>query len=112
MKTLMYFLLTFTFAAATIALAQQDTTSSPQQQQDNSQMRQDSSQPQQHSMSGKVSGDGKTFVSDQDNTKWKVSNPDALKGYENQQVMLVMQVDPATNQIHIVSLQPETPPKQ
>jgi hypothetical protein len=36
----------------------------------------------------------------------------ALKGYENQQVMLIMQVDPATNQIHMISLQPETPPKQ
>jgi hypothetical protein len=112
MKTLIYLILTLFLASATTVLAQQDTTSPPQQQQDNRQMRQDSSQPQQHNMSGKVSGDGKSFVSDQDNTKWRVSNPDALKGYENQQVMLIMQIDPATNQIHIVSLQPEAPPKQ
>ena len=105
MKKLMFVLLAYVLATATIVLSQ-DTPS----QQDNSQVKQDNSQPQ-HSVSGKVSKDGKSFVSDQDSKNWKVSNPDVLKGHEGQQVMLVIQVDPANNEVHIVSLEPEPPPK-
>ena len=32
-------------------------------------------------LSGKVSDDGKSFVSDKDNKSWTVSNPEALHGF-------------------------------
>jgi len=37
-------------------------------------------------MSGNVSANGKNFVSDKDNKKYKVDNPDALKDHEGQHV--------------------------
>jgi hypothetical protein len=57
-------------------------------------------------MSGKVSHDGKTFVSDTNNNSYKVSNPDAVQAYEDQHVALVVHVDPDTNTIHIIHVLP------
>jgi hypothetical protein len=55
-------------------------------------------------LSGKVSDDGKTFVSDKDAKSWTVSNPEALKGHEGYEVMLKAHVDTAKTEIHIVSV--------
>ena len=56
------------------------------------------------SISGKVSDDGKTFVSDKDNKSWTVSNPDALKGHEGHQVTVSANVYADKNEINVVSV--------
>jgi hypothetical protein len=55
-------------------------------------------------LSGKVSDDGKSFVSDKDNKSWTVSNPDALKGHEGHEVKVKAHEDAAKNEIHVVSV--------
>ena len=56
-------------------------------------------------ISGKVSDDGKTFVSDKDNKSWTVSNPDALKGHEGHQVTVSANVYADKNEINVVSVE-------
>jgi hypothetical protein len=56
------------------------------------------------SITGKISDDGKTFVSDKDSKSWTISNPDAVKGHEGHHVTLQAQVDAAQNEVHVVSL--------
>lgn len=55
-------------------------------------------------VSGKISDDGKMFVSDKDNKNWKVSNPEAVKGHEGHHVTVRAQVDSAKNAIHVTSI--------
>jgi hypothetical protein len=74
-----------------------------------SQPSQDNSKSDQQ-MSGKVSDNGKTFTSDQDNKSYTVSNPDALKGLEGQHVALIVHVDPDTGVVRI--MQVEAQPQQ
>src|ERR1035437_9184815 len=38
------------------------------------------------SITGKISDDGKTFVSDKDGKSWTINNPDAVKGHEGHHV--------------------------
>jgi hypothetical protein len=52
-----------------------------------------------HSMTGMVSDGGKTFTSD--NTVWHVSNPKALKNYDNQNVTVQFQFNTDDNTIRI-----------
>ena len=40
------------------------------------------------SITGKISDDGKMFVSDKDSKSWTISNPEAVKGHEGYQVTL------------------------
>jgi hypothetical protein len=56
------------------------------------------------SITGKISDDGKTFVSDKDSKSWTISNPDAVKGHEGHHVTLQAQVDADKNEVHVVSL--------
>jgi hypothetical protein len=56
-------------------------------------------------MSGKVSGDDKTFVSDKDSKSYTVDNPDALKGHEGQHVALVFLIDPDTGDILVTQVE-------
>jgi hypothetical protein len=56
-------------------------------------------------MTGKVSADDKTFVSDSDSKSYNVSNPDALKGHESQHVGLVVHLDPDTGAIQITQVE-------
>ena len=56
------------------------------------------------SISGKVSDDGKTFVSDKDSKSWTVSNPDALKGHEGHQVTLSANVNGDKNELQVLSV--------
>ena len=55
-------------------------------------------------LAGKVSADGKMFVSDKDNKSWTVDNPDALKRHEGHDVTLKAVVDESKNTIHIASV--------
>ena len=57
------------------------------------------------SVSGRVSADGKMFVSNNDKKTWKVSNPDALKGHEGHQVTVKALVDAGKKEIHVTSVQ-------
>src|SRR5438309_9525895 len=45
-------------------------------------------------MSGTVSHNGKNFTNEKNSKKYKVDNPDSLKGKEDQHVALLVQVDP------------------
>ena len=56
------------------------------------------------SITGKISDDGKMFVSDKDSKSWTISNPDAVKGPEGHHVILQAQVDAGKNEVHVVSL--------
>jgi len=56
------------------------------------------------SITGKISSDGTTFVSDKDSKSWTISNPDAVKGHEGHHVTLQAQVDADKNEVHVVGL--------
>jgi hypothetical protein len=56
-------------------------------------------------MSGTVSHDGKSFTNDADSKKYKVANPDALKGKADQHVAMIVAVDPNANSIHVIEVQ-------
>ena len=55
-------------------------------------------------VSGKVSADGKMFVSDKDNKTWRISNPEALKGHEGHHVSVKAHIDAAKNEIQVSSV--------
>lgn len=55
-------------------------------------------------VTGKVSDDGKTFVSDKDSKSWTITNPDAVKGHEGHHVTLTAHVYADKNEVHIMSL--------
>jgi hypothetical protein len=96
MKTL---LITICFAIAllTIGVASaQDTT-----QNDN--MKADTSKNAIQVM-GKISDDGRTFVSDKDSKSWTIINPETVKGHEGHHVILTANVDSDKNEVHVVSL--------
>lgn len=56
------------------------------------------------SVTGKISDDGKTFVSDKDGKSWTISNPDAVKGHEGHHVTLKAHVSADTSEVNVVSL--------
>ena len=101
-------LLKLVFLVLAVAMLMMASTHSVAMQNSGDQAKQDTAKTQQN-VEGKVSKDGKRFVNDKDQKSWKVDNPDMTKGHENQQVAMVVVVDPDTNEIHIISLEPETP---
>jgi hypothetical protein len=56
------------------------------------------------SITGKISDDGKVFVSDKDSKSWAISNPNAVKGHEGHHVTLQAHLDADKNEVHVVSL--------
>ena len=54
-------------------------------------------------VSGKVSADGKTFLTDID-SEWQVSNAEALKGHEGRMVRVKCYVDTEKNSIKVLSV--------
>src|SRR6201984_3525077 len=56
------------------------------------------------SIMGKISDDGKSFVSDKDGKSWTISNPDAVKGHEGHHVTLKANVAADKNEVEVVSL--------
>jgi hypothetical protein len=55
-------------------------------------------------VTGKISADGKTFVSDKDGKSWTIVNTDAVKGHEGHHVVLNAHVYPDKGQVHVMSL--------
>ena len=55
-------------------------------------------------VTGKVSDDGKTFVSDGDSKSWTITNPEAVKGHEGHHVTLTAQVDADKSEVMVKSL--------
>jgi pentapeptide MXKDX repeat protein len=53
---------------------------------------------------GKISDDGKMFVSDKDGKSWTIVNPDAVKGHEGHHVILNAHVYADKNEVHVMSL--------
>jgi hypothetical protein len=53
---------------------------------------------------GKISDDGKMFVSDKDGKSWTIINPDAVKGHEGHHVILNAHVYADKMQVHVMSL--------
>jgi hypothetical protein len=108
MKNLVSGFLALTLALWVVAGAQ----ASPQQsgnQQDQTDQNQANPKGAQN-MSGSVSANGKNFVSDKDNKKYTVDNPDALKGHEGQHLAIIVRVDPDTGDLHV--MQVELPEQQ
>lgn len=56
------------------------------------------------SVTGKISDDGKTFVSDKGGKSWTISNPEAIKGHEGHHVTLKAHVYADKNEVHVMSL--------
>ncbi len=56
------------------------------------------------SITGKISDDGKTFVSDKDGKSWTIANPDAVKGHEGHHVVLKAHVSADKDEVDVVSL--------
>src|SRR5450759_830521 len=69
----------------------------------NDNMKADASKKAVH-VTGKVSEDGKTFVSDKDSKSWTITNPDAVKGHEGHHVTLTAHVYADKNEVHVMSL--------
>ena len=53
---------------------------------------------------GKISDDGKMFVSDKDGKSWTIINPEAVKGHEGHHVILNAHVYADKMQVHVMSL--------
>lgn len=63
-----------------------------------------SDMPKTTDVKGKISDDGKMFVSDKDSKSWTIVNPDAVKGHEGHHVVLTAHVYPDKNEVHVMSL--------
>ena len=90
-------ILTFGVAVA----AAQDTMSHDTMNHDN--MKADASKKA-VKVEGKISDDGKMFMSDKDNKNWTIVNPDAVKGHEGHHVVLTAHVYADKNEVHVMSL--------
>jgi hypothetical protein len=91
-------LITIVFALSLLtffSLAAQDTT------QDN--MKSGATAKASH-ITGKISDDGKTFVSDTDGKSYTINNPDAVKGHEGHHVTLKANVSSDQTSVDVVSL--------
>ena len=94
------------FAAAlmmSIAVMAQDTMKQGDQMKHDN-MKADNMSKKAVSLSGKVSDDGKMFVSDKDNKSFTVGNPEALKGHEGHHVTVKGHLDADKNEIHVTSV--------
>jgi hypothetical protein len=95
MKKLMIILFAFGLLTS-LSLAAQDTM-----KQDNTKA---STTTKAASLTGKISDDGKTFVSDKDGKSWSIDNPDAVKGHEGHHVTLKAHVSALAGTVDVVSL--------
>jgi len=98
--TLIAFAAALMMSSAAIA---QDTMKQGSQMKDDN-MKADNMSKKAVSISGKVSDDGRMFVSDKDNKSWTISNPQALKGHEGHHVTVKARLDADKNEIHVTSV--------
>jgi len=103
MKNLVLGFLALTLARWVVAAAQASPQQSSNQQNQTDQNQANTKGSQ--NMSGNVSANGKNFVSDKDNKKYKVDNPDALKDHEGQHVAIIVRVDPDRGDLHIMQVE-------
>jgi len=100
------------FLASSVLMTQTALPQSPQQSNDQMKRNDSSARKMPTSVirkaSGRISDDGSTFVTDEDNRILTVSNPAALKGYEGLQVTVKAQINTAKNVIHILSVKKPT----
>ena len=94
MKKLMATLFALTLLTS-LSLFAQDTTTQDSTKSDTSKA---------SHITGKISDDGKTFVSDKDGKSWTISNPDAVKGHEGHHVTLKAHLSADRNEVDVVSL--------
>ena len=107
MKVVLSVLLAMALSTAALAQSQDQSGSQPQgSQSQGGQMQSGSSNSSAQNMSGTVSHSGTNFTNDKNSHKYKVDNPETLKGREDQHVALVVQVDPDNNVIHVVQIEP------
>jgi uncharacterized protein HemX len=107
MKTLIAILLAFGLSLAAFAQSQSQPSSQGSQATQGSQSQNDTTKATNgKNMSGTVSHNGKTFKNDADSKQYKVDNPDTLKGKEDQHVAMIVAVDPDSNTIHIIQVEP------
>ena len=95
MKNLMTFSLELTLLLPSVAMAQYGTQ--PDSGKSDAAMKS-------VSVTGKISDDGKTFVSDKDGKSWTITNPDAVKGHEGHHVTLNAHVYADKKEVHVMSL--------
>ena len=95
MKKLMAILFALTLLTS-LSLVAQDTTKQDSMKSDTS--------TKAASITGKISDDGRTFVSDKDGKSWTISNPDAVKGHEGHHVTLKAHVSADKSEVDVVSL--------
>jgi pentapeptide MXKDX repeat protein len=95
MKKLLVICFALALAASMTAYAQ-DTMSHDTMKSD--------SAPKAMDVKGKISDDGKTFVSDKDKKTWTLVNPEAVKGHEGHHVVLNAHFYPDKMQAHVMSL--------
>ncbi len=86
------FALSLLTAMSLVAQAMQDST-----------MKSDAAAKPTH-ITGKISDDGKTFVSDKDGKSWTINNPDAVKGHEGHHVVLKAKVSADATSVDVQSL--------
>ena len=105
MKTLIAVLLASVLSLAAFAQSQDQTPGQGSQATPGTQGQTDTKASSGKNMSGTVSHDGKSFKNDADSKKYKVDNPDTLKGKEDQHVAVIVAVDPNTNTVHVIEVQ-------
>jgi hypothetical protein len=105
MKKMMTILFALSLLTSISALAQDATPQSNSQPGASAQsnMQSDTSTKPTH-ITGKISDDGKTFVSDSDGKTWTINNPDAVKGHEGHHVTLKANVSADKTSVDVVSL--------
>jgi len=105
MRKMIYRLMGMCFLAVSLAaFAQSGDTMKQGDQMKPDNMKADNMAKKAMTVSGKISDDGKMFVSDKDNKTWTVSNPEALKGHEGHHVTVKAHVDAAKNEIQVSSV--------
>jgi pentapeptide MXKDX repeat protein len=92
----------FSIAILTLGIASaQDTMKNDTMKNDT--MKSDSSKAS-TKVTGKISEDGKTFVSDSDSKSWTITNPAAVKGHEGHHVTLTAHANADKGEVHVLSL--------
>jgi len=106
MKKLVMMCLAVGLLGVGLAMAQDSTTQDTMKQGTTKQdtMKADKTSGKSMNVTGKISEDGKTIVSDKDGKSWTISNPDAVKGHEGHHVVVKGHADAATNEIKVASL--------
>ena len=111
MKIVLSILLAAAFSLFVLAQSQDQSPSEGQSgsqgtQNQSGQMQKGNTSTGTQSMSGTVSHNGKDFTNDKNSQKYRVDNPDTLRGKEDQHVALLVQVDPDNNVIHVIQIEP------